>query len=256
MLFSSVFAHDRTDLRTKHTVACEIREMLDTLREAEVNKGMPFLITTLTDLIRSGEASSQKESLEYQFRRSLLELIHKLPVNDVTKNYTSQIYESMFQVLRTDNDENGATACKILLDCLRTWRTMTEAHLAEFVKIYIDCLNNMKETVPELLSEDSLVVDANASTLSLRSFKVVGELSMMLVIVSQTSRPGTVSGTSPAMLSTIAPSFEALALESPAQQKAREDVEAMGGVWSGMAPSIKNPVLYTDFHHSQIKVKP
>jgi transformation/transcription domain-associated protein len=57
-----------------------------------------------------------------------------------------------------------------------------------------------------------------------------------------------------AVQATIAPAFEVLALEAPAQKQAREDYEAMGGIWAGMAPSIKNSSAYSDFIHTQIKV--
>jgi transformation/transcription domain-associated protein len=43
-------------------------------------------------------------------------------------------------------------------------------------------------------------------------------------------------------------------IESPAQKKAREDSEAMGEYWTGMAPTITNPQLYADFINAQIKV--
>lgn len=48
--------------------------------------------------------------------------------------------------------------------------------------------------------------------------------------------------------------FEILALESPAQRKAREDCEAMGLYWGWMTPTTKNPQAYTDFIAAQIKV--
>lgn len=43
-------------------------------------------------------------------------------------------------------------------------------------------------------------------------------------------------------------------MEAPAQKKYREDCEAMGNIWSGTAPTIKNTQVYTDFIHMQTKV--
>jgi transformation/transcription domain-associated protein len=53
---------------------------------------------------------------------------------------------------------------------------------------------------------------------------------------------------------TLGPAFEVIALESPAQQTARENHEAMGGFWSGMSPTIQNPTAYSDFLSAQAKV--
>lgn len=44
-------------------------------------------------------------------------------------------------------------------------------------------------------------------------------------------------------------------LESPVQKKAREDYEAMGGVWAGEAPSVKNHRQYEDLICVQSKVR-
>lgn len=59
------------------------------------------------------------------------------------------------------------------------------------------------------------------------------------------------------ILSPHAPSnfSQVILLEAPAQKKAREDCEAMGGIWAGMAPTIKNKQVYSDFIHAQTKVR-
>lgn len=48
--------------------------------------------------------------------------------------------------------------------------------------------------------------------------------------------------------------LQAAAVESPIQKSAREAYEAMGGVWAGQAPEMKNPKLYENFVAAQIKV--
>ena len=108
----------------------------------------------------------------------------------------------------------------------------------------------MQDFVLRALSADSAVLDLTTVPLSLQSCKVVGEMSMVMVIMSQVNRPTVLTP----MQSTIGPAFEALALESPAQKKARDDYEAMGGIWAGIAPTITNVASYGDFIHAQIKV--
>lgn len=49
---------------------------------------------------------------------------------------------------------------------------------------------------------------------------------------------------------------KATALESSIQKTAREDYEAMGGIWAGEAPNMKNRAVYSDFIIAQIKVIP
>ncbi|KAG6860236.1 hypothetical protein C0995_013842, partial [Termitomyces sp. Mi166 len=237
------------DLKTKHAVAAEIREMIDTIRDIESIRAIPVLIPAILDLLRNGEVAVQKDTTEYQFRRLLLEIMNRLPVNEAVRPYVPQIYTCMLQILRKDNEENGSLASKTLLDFTRSYRALTEDFLTEFLAIFKEGLHNLKEVVVTTFSEDSAPLDPNVVPSSIRSFKVLGEMAMIIVIISQIHRQ-MVSGH---IHATISPAFEVLALQSPAQQKARDDYEAMGGIWSGMALTIKNASGFSEFLHCQIK---
>lgn len=238
------------DLKTKHGVATEIREMLDTVRDTESVRALPYLIPALLDLLRSVEVALQKDTPEYQFRRVLLEIINRLPVNEAIRPQVVPIFNCMLHILRHDNEENGTTACKTLLDIIRGYRVMSEEGLSEYISIFLEVFRNTKSLVEEVLSEDSRPLDPNHIPMGIRSFKVLGEMGMVVIIMSQINK----ALLAEPIQTTIAPAFEVLAVESSAQRKARVDSEAMGGIWAGMADSITNAAAYNDFIHAQIKV--
>jgi len=238
-----------SELRTKHNVACEIREMLETVRDSDSTRALPYLVQALVDLLRSGEPFFQKDSTEYQFRRVLFETLNRLPVNDVVKSKLSTIWACMLHILRHDNEENGTTACKTLVDLVRGYRVSTEENVSEFVAIFQEAFSNMKGLVNQYLSDDSSPLDQNVSLPALRSFKVLGEMAMVMVIMSQVNK----SLVSTAIQGTTLPALEVLALECSPQHTARTDYEAMGGVWAGMCSGLRNPGMYSDFIHAQIK---
>ncbi|KAG2357492.1 hypothetical protein BDR07DRAFT_1490640 [Suillus spraguei] len=136
----------------------------------------------------------------------------------------------VIHALRHDNEANGVTACKIIIDLLRSFRSLTEELVAEYMKILQDVFRNMRGLVLETLCEDSPVLDPNVVVPSIRSSKVLAEMGMVAVTVSQSH-------------CSLCPS-----------QKVREDYEAMGSYWSGMAPTMKNPQAYMDFITGQIKM--
>lgn len=224
--------------------------MLDTARDSESARALPYLIPALTELLESSEAAFHKESTEYQFRRVLLEILSRLPLNETVRTHVAPIFNCMLHILRHDNEENGTTACKTMVEHIRSYRSLTEENLSDFVAIFQDVFRNMKGLVEQILSEESSLLDPNVLLPSLRSFKVLGEMGMVMVMMSQVHRPMI----SPTIQATMAPAFEVLSLESPAQSKIRSDHEAMGGIWAGMAPTIKNAATYSDFIHAQIKV--
>lgn len=238
------------DLKTKHTVACELREMIDTVRDADSARVLPQMIPVLLEILRSGGASFHKDTLEFQFRRVLLEVLHRVPYSDVIRPQALPLLSGMLHILRHDNEENGVTSCKIIIDLLRSFRALTEELVAEFMSILQDVFRNIKGLVEETLSQDSPVLDPNVVMPSIRSFKVLAEMGMVVVTFSQSHRPMVVT----LIQTTLGLNFEVLALESPAQRKAREDYEAMGSYWTGMAPTIKNPSAYADFVNAQIKM--
>ncbi|KAG1820144.1 uncharacterized protein BJ212DRAFT_1266107 [Suillus subaureus] len=239
-----------TDLKTKHNVACELREMIDTVRDAESARVFPQMIPVLLEILNTGEAAYHKDTMEYQFRRVLLEIIHRIPYGETIRPLALPLLSGMLHALRHDNEENGVTACKIIIDLLRSFRSLTEELVAEYMGILQDVFRNMRGLVLETLCEDSPVLDPNVVLPSIRSFKVLAEMGMVVVTFSQSHRPLVLH----VIQATLCLNFEVLGLESPAQKKAREDYEAMGSYWSGMAPTMKNPQAYMDFITGQIKM--
>ncbi|KAI9001012.1 atypical/PIKK/TRRAP protein kinase [Trametes punicea] len=236
------------DLKTKYDVACELREMIDTVKDADL-RVLPHMIPVLLEILRSGKPCFQKDNLEYQFRRSLLEILHRIPSLEVVRPQVLPLYHGLLHLLRHDNEEIGVTCCKMLGDITRGIRTVNEEVLSEYVSILLTLHDNLKQLVVETLSEDSSELDVNTSLPAIRSFKVATEFSVLLVPFLQCNRNLVVSH-----LPTIIPRLlEFIEIQAPAQQKAREDFEAMGGFWAGMAPTIKNPHLYTDFVLAQLK---
>ncbi|KAI3612149.1 histone acetylase complex subunit [Moniliophthora roreri] len=242
-------ADPAVDLKTKHAFACEIREMLDTTRDSESTRVLHFLIPTLLELLRSGEPSFRKDSLEYQFRRVLIEILHRLPTSEAARPHVNPIFDCLFHLLRHDNEDNAALCSKALIDHVRNYRCLTEERLTEFTAIFQEALSKMPGLVTELLSEDSTVMDPNVSLPALRSFKSLAEMGLVMVMFQRATRT-----MAPAVKNTMTPSLEVVELESSAQKKERDDCETMGGIWAGMASTIKNAAAYTDFISAQIKL--
>lgn len=225
--------------------------MLDTVRDTESARVLPQMIPALIELLRSGEVSFQKDDVEFQFRRVLLEIIQRLPVSDAVRQQSIPLFNCLLYLIRHDNEDNGATCCKAVVELIRNYRPLTEEILSEFLVIFQDAFRNMKGLVEEVLSEDSAVLDPNVSSPSIRSFKVLAELGMVVVIFMQSQRPTVL----PTIQNTMPPALDLLGLESSAQKRAREDYEAMGGVWAGASHTIKNIHAYSEFISAQVKVR-
>jgi transformation/transcription domain-associated protein len=238
------------DLKTKYSVACELREMIDTIRDSESARVIPPMIPVILEVLRSGKVSFQRETTEYDFRRVLLDILHRIPSGEAIRPQAMPLFQGMLYLLRHDNEENGVTCCKSIVDIVRTFKVLTEELVTEFMSILHEMFRNARALVQQVLSEDSPRLDPNTVMPSIRSFKVLAEMGMVVVSFIQSHR----TMVSSAVQTSLPLNFEVLSLESPAQKKAREDYEAMGGIWSGIAPSIKNTQAYGDLIGAQIKV--
>ena len=84
----------------------------------------------------------------------------------------------------------------------------------------------------------------------MRSFKVLSEVNSLLVTFLQINR----NAVAPHISALFLRLLEYSELQPPAQQKAREDFEAIGGIWAGVSLTVKNASLYSDYIMSQIRV--
>ncbi|CAL1700686.1 unnamed protein product [Somion occarium] len=238
------------DLKTKYAVACEIRDMIDTVRDSESSHVVPHMVPVLLEILRSGEPSFQRDSLEFSFRRVLLEILHRIPTAEIVRTQAIPMYNGMLYLIRHDNEEIAITCCKTIVDIARAYRGITEEHVSEFLTIVLELYHNIPGLVEECFSEQSAVMDPNVVLPGTRSFKVIAEMIHVVVAFAQANRAVVLP-----MVQQNLPSFLAvLNLEAPAQKKAREEFEARGGLWAGMAPTIRNPQAYTDFLSSVVKV--
>lgn len=224
--------------------------MIDVVREVEAARVIPHMVPILLDILRSGEASYNKDTLEFQFRRCLLEIIHRLPANEGVKPQAGSLLSGMFYLLRNDNEENGIVCCKIISDVVRYYRNLTDDSVKEFLSMYSDLLNNVQSVVDETLSEDSAVVEPNVAFPAHRGFKVLGELAMTTVSIASIYRQMVI----PAIHELLPLNVAVMCIEAPVQHKAKTEYEATGGHWAGMAPGFKNPSIYVDFTAMQVKL--
>ncbi|EPQ59490.1 hypothetical protein GLOTRDRAFT_136350 [Gloeophyllum trabeum ATCC 11539] len=237
-------------LKDKVTAVNELRELIDIVRDSDANRILPNMITVLLEVLRSGEPAFKRDTFEFALRRTIVDILHRVPYHETVRPLALNLINGLLHVLRHDNEENGVLSCKTIIDLTRYFRIINEETVAEFMSVLTVSFQNMKDLVVELLSEESEAVDPNVVLPSTKSFRVLSEMCMTIVTFSQSHRP-LLNKHVPALLPL---NFEVLTLESPAQKAARENYEAMGGFWTGVAPTIKNVQAYGEFIHAQIKM--
>lgn len=240
----------RADLKTKLAVACELRDMVETVKDADTPKSIPAVAIAVVDILKNTEPPTQKDSTEFAFRRVLIEILHRIPTTDAVRPHAPTLCGGLLHVVGADYEENAITCCKILMDVVRNFKPLNEELVTQFFAIAHTLFLNIPQIVEETLSEDSPVLEANALVPSVRSFKVFAELAILVVILLQSQKQLVL----PIVTENLQMHLDTILIQSSAQRKAREDYEAMGNFWAGAAPTIRNPQAYTDLIIGQVKV--
>lgn len=168
--------------------ATELRDLVESVRDAEGQRVFPHMLNVLLDILRNNEPAFKKDTTEYQFRRVLVEIIHRIPPNEAMRQSLNAVTATLLHVLKNDTEENAVTCMKILIDVARTLKAISEEHVKEFLAHVQEMLKTVQRNAVEYLSEESLALDANTSLPSSRSFKVMSEAPVVVVLFSQIYR--------------------------------------------------------------------
>ncbi|KAF7332097.1 hypothetical protein MKEN_00090300 [Mycena kentingensis (nom. inval.)] len=237
------------DMSAKQKATVEIRELLqlDTPRETDIARSFVVLVQSVIAVLPTVAVVNDRSAPEFAFRRALVEILHHLPPHETIRPRAEEIFNCMLQVIRTDNEDNGGICCKIIGDLLRNYRIATQQGMADFFAVFAESSSNLPSLIAEVLSENSPQILPDAIFPCTRSFKGILEMGQVLTTLTQILRTGNNNESQK-------PAFEAIALEAPAQKTARENHEAMGRFWAGMAPTIVNVGAYTDLIGAQAKI--
>ncbi|KAF8760148.1 PI3 PI4-kinase family [Rhizoctonia solani] len=262
--YAAKFTDSTQDIKSKLQAACDIRDSVDQFGQAEAQKFSPVVLPAMLQVLRETPPAFKKDSSEHQLRNAILEVFHRLPVSEQMKPIYSDMVSLTTQILREDNEENGVLAVKIMLDANRTFKRDMDPHVQGFLDFVRDLYLNMKQTVTELLSEDSrpaaLAVKHEHQHSSssgeqpemlraIASFKVLTECPIATVYLFQMHRNTIPS----AVKSSIPLAMDFLQLQAPPQKHAHDEANERNEHWIGVSPAIKHRAHYIDFITAQVK---
>lgn len=174
--------------------------MVDSLRDAEATRIFPQMLNTLLETTRSLELTLSRDTLDFQFRRTLIEIVHRIPCTEAIRSHTSAILVNIIAIVKNDTEENAITCIKSLHEILRINKQLPEEHCVELVQFFLQLLRNMAKVVTDFLSENSPPMDMNTTLLSYCSPKVLMEIPFAIMVLMQTGNGHIVNQSLPEIL--------------------------------------------------------
>lgn len=176
-------------LKVKNDNALELRDMVDTVRDAEVMRTFPQLLSVLIETLRAHGPSLKKDTMEYQYRRAIVETIHRIPVSEAMRSYSNSFVACVISTITQDSEENAVSILRSLHDFVRVVKQIEDGPALELYKTFMQLLRNVPTLIQLYLSEDSASLDPNAVVPSTQSFKAMAEIPYAISVLLQNNRP-------------------------------------------------------------------
>ena len=133
------------DLSVAIQAATELRDRIEIVHTT----GYPSMLAALlpafaTLLSKSIRPNSDTSSLEQQLRNSVLEIMSRMPNNEVLRPYAPQILAIAMDTLTKDYEDNALVASRIIFDLHKNYRSMPQ----DQVQPYMDFVLNAYRALP------------------------------------------------------------------------------------------------------------
>jgi transformation/transcription domain-associated protein len=221
---------------------------MEHVRDSETTPSLSSVVPSFVAVLQEGTPAFQTTSPEYAFRKALLDIILRLLYTDPGRFPLQPFFTFVLHTMRTDNEENASSCLKALSDSARLLKSTPAETWAELTAVYQELCKAVGGSVEKQFGAQERPADTILA--SVGSFRVLNEFAHIFISYLHAHRmlpPQNVQ-------SVLGATTLVLNTQVPAQKQAREDFEAMGGIWAGMAPSITNSQDYEDLLTAQSKV--
>lgn len=217
----------------------------------------------------------------------MLEIFHRLPMShaEALKPYAAGIVDTLTALVRTDNEDNAVLCMKTIMDLERYQTEATASRIQPFLDLIQEMFENVEQVVQNTFdittqgAASGIAAGSNqnfqsprpnspASSVSsvsdlgidlqtnrpllkgMESFKVFAECPIIVVSLFQAHR-----NCVPANVKKFLPLIKVvLMLQAKPQERAHEEAERRGEVFTGVCKEIKNRAAFGDFITAQVKV--
>lgn len=194
--YARKFLDPTTNSNTKLQLATEIRDNIEIVHTAEYRNFLQYLFPVFYNVLRQGQPQFN-DGPDQKIRNIILEILNRLPNNDLLKPYVQNLLKLSMYLLEVENEENAVICLRIIIDLHKTYRPSLEAEVQPFLDIVQKIYSELQGTVVTTFKDKpqtqqtqqpaSLSEPSRATTLirSMQSFKVLTECPIIVVLLFQ-----------------------------------------------------------------------
>ena len=171
------------DESERRKLAAEVREAIEVVHSQDYGAFLEHFLKAFVDVLTVVTKPQYTNNDIHKTRSIILEVMSRLPHNDVLKSRCHQLLPLAMNVMQTDNEENSVTAIHIVFDLHKTFRPDLETQVEPFLSFVRQLYSSLRNTVSTVLLNPS----APTSTIpkASESFKVITECPLVVMFVFQ-----------------------------------------------------------------------
>ncbi|CAG8494971.1 1279_t:CDS:10 [Ambispora gerdemannii] len=271
-IYASRLSDAKLEARLKLSIAVDLRDSVEVFQNAEYPRFLQVMMPVFRKILNETPPVFVNNDWTQKLRNVILEILHRLPLNEALKQYALDLLKLVMQLLRTENEENAVICLKIIIDLHKHYKAILEDQVQPFLNIVQEMYRNMEQTVRETFDTptpynvpqhvpqsprptspayDNTSESTPVKTLakSLYSFKVLTECPIIVVLLFQSHRQFVNTN-----IKNIVPLIiQTLGLQATPQAEAHAAARAANDIFVGVASGIRDRAKYTEFIVAQVK---
>ena len=159
----------------------DLRERIEIVHTSEFSKFLSILFPAFKTLLSVTVRPQMVENSDNRFRNVLLEILNRLPNNDVLKPYVGDLLHLAMNILKVDNEENALICLRIIFDLHKNYRPALESDVQPFLNQVQEFYRGLEKTLAKVFAakndetkteKSNAALDRSSSTLSSSSMSL------------------------------------------------------------------------------------
>jgi len=183
-----------TDLNDALQAAAELREGIEIVHTTEFPLMLSALLPAFSSILaHKTRPSADTESIEHRLRNAVLEIISRMPSNEVLRPHAPHLVALAIDILNRDYEDNALLASRIIFDLYKVYRSLPQ----DYVQPYLDFVAASYRALPAAVKRNFSLQPSAAASMDAAAATAAAGTSTDAPLEPTTTVPTSVSDMSP-----------------------------------------------------------
>ena len=139
------------DLHDAHEAAMELREGIEIVHTTEFPLMLSALLPAFSSVLaHKTRPSADTTSIEHKLRNVVLEIISRMPANEILRPHAPHLVALAIDILNRDYEDNALLSSRLIFDLYKVYRSLPQ----DYVQPYLDFVQASYRALPAAVSRN------------------------------------------------------------------------------------------------------